>query len=697
MSTVAIHEFIQWIQYSYSPTTVLSEGVKDGESKKEGDNVKKVFYKQESVNSYVVVPKANGTNTTAYAVGVFSDFKKAKSYCKKNPQYTLYGATYNSKGEIKSATPVTKNYDLYRYRSDDSGKYSSFVDIQSVNATQEGNEYLKQYLGNFDTYKPVSIVRDTEIFRKFTSVGNVSSRSKSSSSSTNSSSSGGGDFASCLADDTIKERMQIIWDTALAYNYSEEQAASILGNFWWESGGAYDPTIVNYIGAFGICQWLGGRYDNLENFSKTYYKESTISFEAEVEFAMMELDSKNSYKWCAAQWFTVGHTVPRGTYTYAQLTSDWENSSDIDALVTAVCQGWERPGDDDGSIPNRTNFAKDAYDEFKGKDFGLALEVIDPDSSSDNKNDSSIKHSASTKSMNEKDRELYNDFYNAANKIFDGTHTLRYYSKGLTKEKQDKVLLLASSLARNLSMTKVKLDLGLELWEENFITNQSSIEDQKTYSSVSSADLAKASDFKDYDFMWPYAQDTLTNEGTKFLESEKLSSRFGPRIAPTAGATSNHKGIDLKATTGTKILAVSEGTVSYTGWDSGGGNWVEVTHGKDSKGREVKTHYMHLTDGSICVSVGQKVKKGDVLGQAGMTGAATGPHLHMAVLVNGYRYNPLAFYDLKKVPMVKTAGADKVEIIDFTSVGSLPSDLESSYKQYLYWDDNAGSYVEWNN
>lgn len=687
-----VQTFSGYVTYTYSPTSVLVEGVKDGESSNESDNVKKVKYKTESVSVYIVVPKANGENKTAYAKGVIADEEKAKEYCSKHSEYTLYGAEYDDEGNITSAKTANKSYDLYKYRSESSGKYSSFVEIQSVDTTQQSNDYLKQYLGNFDSYKPTSIVRDTEIFQKFTSTGSVSARSKVSDSGTTA--SGGGDFAACFNDETIGERIKIIWDTALAWGYSEEQAAAALGNWWYESGGAYDPSAVNSSsGAYGVCQWLGGRRDNLYTFAKDYFGEdgSSASFEAQVLFAMMELDYNNSYSWCTCQWMASGHTIPNGTYSYSQLTNDWNTSSDVDVLTLAVCQGWERPNDTDGSLSRRQTFANDALSELSGQNFGLALEVIDPSSSSANSNDSSVKHSGATKSMSEKDRELYNEFYNQTNNLYDGTHTMAAYSNGLTIEKQEEVLLLASSLARNESMNEVKLNLGLELWEENYIVNQSAIDDQNTYAgSLSSADMAKAEEFIDYDFMWPYAKDTVTTSGDSFLSSEKLSSRFGPRVAPTAGATSNHKGLDTKCNSGTKLLAVSDGTVSYVGYDSGGGNWVEVSHGTDAKGREVKSQYFHMSDNSF-VTVGQSVKKGDVLGLSGSTGASTGPHLHINILVNGLWYNPLAFYDLTAVPMVDTAGSSKLENVDFTN--SLPSDLESSYKQYLYWD--GSQYQEW--
>lgn len=687
------------VKYNYSPTSVLVEGVRDGESRNESDNVRKIFYKKETVSVYIVVPRANGTGSTAYAVGVIADFDTAVNYCKNHPQYTLYGAEYDDDGIITSATSVNKSYNLYKYRSDNSGKYSNFVDISSTDTVQQGNEYLREYLGNFDSYKPTSIVRDTEIFQKFTSFGDASYRSSSSSSGgTGAGASGGGDFAACFSDDTIGERIRVIWDTALAWGYSEEQAAAILGNWWYESGGAYDPTATNpTTGAYGICQWLGGRYTNLYNFASGYFNESDASFESQVLFAMMELDYNNSYTWTACEWLPSGTSQPNGTYSYAQLCDYWNNSSDISELTLAICQGWERPGDDDGSLDRRVAFAEDAFRELSGQSFGLSLEIIEPSSSSGDSTGSSINHSASTKSMSEKDRIIYNDFYNAANGIYDGSNTMAYYTKGLTTELQEQTLLLASSLSRGVSMEEVRLDLGQELWEDGYIVNVTAIDELQSYgSTLDSVDLASVSDMIDYGFMWPLAKDA---DGGSWLNSQKFSSRFGPRVSPVAGGSSNHKGLDVAVGEGASLVAVSSGTVEYVGWQNasnhseGAGYYVLVNHGEDAQGRTVKTGYYHMTADSAVVSVGDTVEKGQKLGLSGNTGASSGPHLHLDVIVNGIKYNPLAFYDLTKVPMVDTAGSSNLEDVNFTSVGSLPSDIDTSYKEYLYFD--GSNYVEW--
>ena len=298
--------------------------------------------------------------------------------------------------------------------------------------------------------------------------------------------------------------------------------------------------------------------------------------------------------------------------------------------------------------------------------------------------------------MSEKDQDRYSNFYNAANGIFDGKHSIKYYSTGLTEDIIEKVFLLASSLTRGVSLSKARLDLGQEMWEEGFITSMVKTDGFQTYSStLNSVDLAGASEFKDYKFLWPFAQDAGSNGGGLWLDSDKFSSRFGPRVSPTAGASSAHKGLDIALASGTPLLAVSAGTVDYVGWQDpanpsvGGGYYISIDHGTDAKGRVVKSMYFHMQGESAFVKVGDKVKKGQKIGLSDNSGASTGPHLHLGITINGVYYNPLAFYDLTKVPMVKTPGAGKEEKVDFTKRGSLPGDISTSYKEYLYFDGSG--------
>ena len=112
------------------------------------------------------------------------------------------------------------------------------------------------------------------------------------------------------------------------------------------------------------------------------------------------------------------------------------------------------------------------------------------------------------------------------------------------------------------------------------------------------------------------------------------SSGFGPRNAPTKGASSNHKGQDWATPTGTSVMAASGGTVTRAGWASGYGYVVYIDHGSGTE-----TRYAHLS--KILVKVGQKVKQGEKIALSGNTGISTGPHLHFEIWMNGKAVNPL--------------------------------------------------------
>lgn len=115
-----------------------------------------------------------------------------------------------------------------------------------------------------------------------------------------------------------------------------------------------------------------------------------------------------------------------------------------------------------------------------------------------------------------------------------------------------------------------------------------------------------------------------------------VSSPFGDRDAPTAGASSNHKGIDLAAPEGTPIVASRSGTVTTASYGNAAGYYVTINHGDG-----FSSIYMHMTH--YDVKAGQYVSAGDVIGYVGKTGVATGNHLHFGISYGGKYYNPALY------------------------------------------------------
>ncbi|MCR4604924.1 MAG: permease-like cell division protein FtsX [Eubacterium sp.] len=116
----------------------------------------------------------------------------------------------------------------------------------------------------------------------------------------------------------------------------------------------------------------------------------------------------------------------------------------------------------------------------------------------------------------------------------------------------------------------------------------------------------------------------------------RISSYFGPRKAPTAGASIFHKGLDIAASQGTPIVAAASGKVITARYSATAGNFVMVAHSK-----KLSTAYMHCC--KLNVHEGDKVKKGDVVGYVGSTGISTGAHLHFSVIKKGTYVNPLKY------------------------------------------------------
>lgn len=113
----------------------------------------------------------------------------------------------------------------------------------------------------------------------------------------------------------------------------------------------------------------------------------------------------------------------------------------------------------------------------------------------------------------------------------------------------------------------------------------------------------------------------------------RITSGFGEREAPIAGASTYHQGIDIAVPSGTPVQAPEAGVISRIGADRKAGRWVEIDHGDG-----LKTKYLHL--GEIHGKVGDEVAPGDVFAKSGATGNVTGPHLHWAAFQDGKAIDP---------------------------------------------------------
>lgn len=121
----------------------------------------------------------------------------------------------------------------------------------------------------------------------------------------------------------------------------------------------------------------------------------------------------------------------------------------------------------------------------------------------------------------------------------------------------------------------------------------------------------------------------------------RVSSEFGRRNTGIAGASTNHKGIDLASAKNSPIVASASGVVVFSGYQKSRGYYVKLQHSK-----QVSTIYQHNT--SNMVAVGQTVVQGEQIARAGNTGVGSGSHCHFEIIVGGIPVNPRGYVAFEK-------------------------------------------------
>lgn len=121
------------------------------------------------------------------------------------------------------------------------------------------------------------------------------------------------------------------------------------------------------------------------------------------------------------------------------------------------------------------------------------------------------------------------------------------------------------------------------------------------------------------------------------LEFTRISSGFSAgRLHPILQTMRAHKGVDYAAANGTRVKASGDGIVTFVGTKGGYGNVVVLQHAN-----RISTVYGHLSRFAPGIRQGAKVSQGEIIAFVGMTGLATGPHLHYEFLLNGEHRNPV--------------------------------------------------------
>ena len=219
--------------------------------------------------------------------------------------------------------------------------------------------------------------------------------------------------------------------------------------------------------------------------------------------------------------------------------------------------------------------------------------------------------------------------------------------KALQAEIEEKKATLESSKAETeaakAELVSKENELNTQRSQANAVIQQLSANENETEAAL--ADLEA-----EQDALWAEAQrlsdqlvaqqaangqSTESNPGGYIwpVNSRYITSTVGGRASPGGIGSTNHKGIDIGASTGSGIVAAADGEVVVSTYSYSAGNYVMINHGGG-----VYTVYMHAS--KLLASVGDQVKKGQTIAKVGSTGYSTGPHLHFGIRVNGTYVNP---------------------------------------------------------
>jgi murein DD-endopeptidase MepM/ murein hydrolase activator NlpD len=217
-------------------------------------------------------------------------------------------------------------------------------------------------------------------------------------------------------------------------------------------------------------------------------------------------------------------------------------------------------------------------------------------------------------------------------------NTLEYYK---TKEKLNYYTQQFTELNATISALKKAehefkrlFSLGSkEKVLENVDTSDSGSIDMETLKQQIRVTIESVGEIREY---LKTERDTYVATPKGFPVGGDISSPYGHRQHPRSGRADFHSGIDISTSPGNPVKATADGIVSFAGWSGGSGNLLVLEHGHG-----FSTFYAH--NRKLTVRVGEKVKRGDVIANAGSTGNSTGPHVHYEIWKDGRPVNPRTY------------------------------------------------------
>jgi len=538
---------------------------------------------------------------------------------------TLYTAT-NSEGTSVSDktaewcsangyTPIessahTATYNLYKYRSATSGIYTNEPSPEGEEDLSTDFTYFYSYIKNFNGYVPVGLGRNYHSFDSFIGIATTEDyKNKSSVSGGNGKTGGVPSYVQAYIDLMAPYALQAQKETGVS-------AAIIIAQGALESGYGRSGNAKNANNFFGITWTSGCGY---ECYNGKWRKYDDIA------------DNVRDY--CKVIWNSTGNSGFRyreaaGKSYKEAIDIIWEGgycaSGTKEEYVNGVVSIIENN--------HLAEYENDPEYQWDGTEPEFAKGGNSQEGSgSQNK----IKGTLSDEEVDQF-TNILNLFLKKQNSNEDVKVTTEYcktrydnYSYHPTNDDQKDILLTTVAFNKHLYKDEINID-------------------SITYADVlgSKSGNGDSNGTGDYvgngEYLWIVPGQTT------------ITSYFGPRNSPTAGASSNHGGIDIACPEGSDVIAAKEGTVIAAHYDSGGGgNYICIEHEGG-----IQTEYMH--NSKLLVKKGDVVKKGQVIAKSGNTGVSTGPHCHFGVKKDGVRVNPLDYVSPTDMPTKTTSFNDKI-------------------------------------
>ena len=420
-----------------------------------------------------------------------------------------------------------------------------------------------------------------------------------------------------------------VYEFFSAKGYDAIRIAAIMANIKAESG--FDASVVNSIGASGLCQWLGERLEHLKEYAKskgTTWKD----VQTQLEFADLELQKPGSNEY--VQWLTDGHYQ---AFIHATTAGDA-------AIVMAT--KWERYGNEPSENTKRAGYASAYYQKIMAGAGGGNSQLLQIAISQLGNVGGEpywswagfgghvpwcacfVSWCENQAGLISTDQAPMFTWCGQGAQWFADRGQFRYREE-YTPAPGDIIFFSWSGDQRLGGLDHVGI---VESVDETYIHTVEG----------NSSDMCKRNQYARHDTdvigygIIPGGNGAGTGSMIWPTTSRYISSPYGYRISPTYGASTFHEGIDIAGSTGDPIYAVLPGTVKETGYNSGEGNYVHIDHGGG-----IVTEYMHNSE--VYVKAGDIVTQGQTIAAQGSTGISTGSHLHFSVMVNGSYADPLQY------------------------------------------------------